>query len=263
MTVVRIAATIGGMARDDASLPGSQPEMILGPTPATDQTVEDRVTTGVAARLVDGLVTALRRLRPPPVPRASPGSLPPLRGWTEGRGRHDIVVFVYRGVSSAEVELLAGAIADELAGRVVFTSPEPGPVVGIEPTRMIETVPLDDAPEPFVLVVPGGLAWRREAERTATTEWLGGAAESARGVIGVSTGTLLLAAAGLVEGGEAAGHWLAGDLMEELGVRKSVDRVVHHRLLATASGTSAGVDAARELARAVRFSPWAAVDGGR
>ncbi|MEM9615980.1 MAG: DJ-1/PfpI family protein [Actinomycetota bacterium] len=185
-----------------------------------------------------------------------------MRSWTEGAGRHEIVVFVYRGVSSAVVEVLAGAVAAELEGHVVLTSPESGPVVGIDPARLMETVPLDEAPEPSVLVVPGGLAWRREAERAATTAWLRAAVGSARGVLAVSTGTLLLAAAGLVEGDEAAGHWLAGDLMEELGVRKSTDRVVHNRLLVTASGALAGADAARVLAGAVRFSPWARSDRG-
>ena len=203
----------------------------------------------------------LRRLRAPSIPRRAPGSLPPLTAWTEGRGRYDIVVLAYRGVSSAEVEMVAGAMAEELEARVVLASPEPGPIVAVDPARMVETVALDDAPEPFALVVPGGLAWRREAESPTTTAWLRTAVGSARGVIAISTGTLLLAAAGLIEGDEAAGHWLAGDLMEELGVRKSSDRVVHDRLLATASGALAGADAARELARAMRFSPWASTDG--
>ena len=158
--------------------------------------------------------------------------------------------------------MLAGAVAAELEGRVVLASPEPGPVVGIDPARLMETVSLDEAPEPSVLIVPGGIAWRREAERTATTTWLQAAVGAARGVLAVSTGTLLLAAAGLVEGDEAAGHWLAGELMEELGVHKSNDRVVHNRLLVTASGALAGAEAARTLAGAVRFSPWVAEGRG-
>lgn len=152
--------------------------------------------------------------------------------------------------------MVAGAMAGELEATVTLAAPEPGPVVAVDPARMVETVPLDRSPSPFALVVPGGLGWRQVADDAESMAWLREAVASARGVIGVSTGTLLLAAAGLITDDEAAGHWLAGDLMEEMGVRKSPDRVVHNRLLATASGALAGADAAADLARAMRFGPW-------
>lgn len=254
------AVTIDGMARDAIDPLGSPPRTGKVVPPAPEHLVMSSLWARAAGRLADGM----RRLRSQSPPQPAPGTLPPLRGWTEGEGRCDIVALVYRGVSSDEVEVLTGALATELEGRVVLASPEAGPVVGVEPARLVETVPLDEAPEPMVLVVPGGLAWRREAERAATIGWLRTAAASARGVLAVSTGTLLLAAAGLVEGDEAAGHWLAGDLMAELGVRKSNERVVHDRLVVTASGALAGAAAAQRLAGAVRFSPWVDPDrGGR
>lgn len=213
---------------------------------------DDAGRSGPLARLA-GFV---RRGRVPETQYA-PGALPTLRGWSEGAGRRDVVVFTYQGVSSDEVETVAGAIAREFGARVVLASPEPGPLLGVEPARMIETVPLAEAPEPYVLVVPGGLAWRREASRIEAVEWLRAAVDAARGVIAVSTGALLLAAAGLIDDDEAAGHWLAGDLMAEHGVRKSSDRVVQNRLLVTASGALAGAEAATALAQAMRFGLFA------
>jgi transcriptional regulator GlxA family with amidase domain len=73
-------------------------------------------------------------------------------------------------------------------------------------------------------------------------------------VIAVSTGSLLLATTGVLDGQDAAGHWLAGDLLAELGAEPSSDRFVHGRLVATASGALAGVDAAEALAKEMRFS---------
>ena len=194
------------------------------------------------------------RLWPPEPPRAAPGSLPPLSGWSHGTGVPVVAVLVYRGVSSSEVEMVADALARPLEATVRLVSADPGPVVAVEPARTIVAEPLAAATRPYGLVVPGGLAWRREASRAEVVGWLGEAVGAARGVIAVSTGSLLLAATGALEGQEAASHWLAGDLLSELGASPSAERVVHHRLLVTAAGALAGTEAAQRLAKEMRFS---------
>ncbi|MGI9598456.1 MAG: DJ-1/PfpI family protein [Acidimicrobiales bacterium] len=186
--------------------------------------------------------------------RLAPGSLEPLVGWSHGDGELDVAVLVYRGVSSAEVEMVGDALAAPLSATVRLVSPEPGELVAVEPARMIEAEPLAAVPRPYGLVIPGGLAWRREVERPELIEWLQGAMAAARGVIAVSTGSLLLAAMGMLDDEPAAGHWLAGDLLAEMGARPSAERFVHGRLLATASGALAGVEAAERLAKEMRFS---------
>lgn len=167
----------------------------------------------------------------------------------------EVAVLVYRGVSSAEVQLVADALARPLQASVRLVSADPGPVVAVEPARSILTEPLDAVPAPDGLVIPGGLAWKREAHRPEVAAWLREATESARGVIAVSTGSLLLAAVGKLEGREATGHWLASDLLADLGAHPSSARIVRGRLLVTASGARAGVEAAAELAQEMRFAP--------
>jgi transcriptional regulator GlxA family with amidase domain len=64
----------------------------------------------------------------------------------------------------------------------------------------------------------------------------------------VCTGSLILAAAGLLRGKRATTHWLA---REELGARGAVvsdRRVEFDGKIATAAGVSAGIDMALELA---------------
>ena len=186
--------------------------------------------------------------------RLGPRPAGPVR--TGGSGAEpEVAVLVYRGVSSTEVELVADALARPLAARVRLVSADPGPVVGVEPARAIVTEPLDAAPEPYGLVVPGGLAWKREAARPEVAAWLGHAIRSARGVLAVSTGSLLLASVGVLADREATGHWLAGDLLADLGARPSSARIVHGRLLVTATGARSGVEAAADLAKEMRFAP--------
>ena len=107
---------------------------------------------------------------------------------------------------------------------------------------------LDAVTSADVLVVPGGFATRalesdeRLLERIravdATTQW----------TTSVCTGSLLLAASGLLNGLEATTHWGAVDLLESLGATYVPRRVVIQGKLITAAGVSAGIDMALTLA---------------
>ena len=177
----------------------------------------------------------------------------PLVGWSRGASV-DVAVLVYRGVSSSEVEMVGDALATPLDATVRLVSAEPGNVVAVEPARLVVAEPLVAVPKPYGLVIPGGLGWRREAERTELISWLKAVVGDARGIIAVSTGSLLLAATGALDGREATGHWLAGDLLAEMGATPSSERVVRTRLLVTASGALAGAEAAAQLAAEMKFS---------
>lgn len=217
---------------------------------------DDQRPAALAARLRTAVASRLSRS-----PEPAPGTLPELTGWSHAPDRsvqprpRQVAILVYRGVSSSEVELVGEALARPLEAEVRLVASEPGPVVAVEPARSIWAEPLDAVTSPDALIVPGGLGWRREAARPDLADWLQQATAGARGVLAVSTGSLLLASVGLLDGQEATGHWLASDLLAGLGARPSSARVVRTHLLVTASGAWAGVDAAEELAKQIRFGP--------
>ncbi len=72
--------------------------------------------------------------------------------------------------------------------------------------------------------------------------------KQARYVTAVCTGSLLLAAAGLLQGYRATTHWLSLDLLEMLGVETVAERVVIDRNRITGSGVTAGIDFGLALA---------------
>lgn len=192
--------------------------------------------------------------------RPSPGELPPLVAWSRApdgptSSAPVVAVLVYRGVSSTEAELVADALARPLGAHVRLVSADGGPVVAVEPARRVITEPLDAVPEPYGVVIPGGLGWKLEAGRPEIAQWLPTALASARGVLAVSTGSLLLASVGHLAGREATGHWLGADLLEGMGARARSSRIVRERRLVTATGARAGVEAAADLAREMRFGP--------
>jgi len=109
---------------------------------------------------------------------------------------------------------------------------------------------LDDVPAPDVVVVPGGIGTRALLADEPTLAWLRAAHRTSRFTTSVCTGSLVLAAAGLLDGLEATTHWANTDDLRGLGARPVPRRVVEHpdRRILTAAGVSAGIDMALRLA---------------
>jgi transcriptional regulator GlxA family with amidase domain len=79
-------------------------------------------------------------------------------------------------------------------------------------------------------------------------EWLRAADQTSLWTTSVCTGSLILAAAGLLAGRRAATHWLALDQLGGLGAVPVTDRVVFDGKYVTAAGVSSGLDMALALA---------------
>ncbi|GGV03870.1 DJ-1/PfpI family protein [Streptomyces spectabilis] len=95
---------------------------------------------------------------------------------------------------------------------------------------------------PDVLVVPGGPGQSDQMENAPLLDWLRTADATSTWTTSVCTGSLALAAAGLLEGRTATSHWLALGELEKLGVRPSEERVVFDGKYVTAAGVSSGID---------------------
>lgn len=107
----------------------------------------------------------------------------------------------------------------------------------------------DETPRPDVVVVPGGIGTRVLLDDTPLLDWLRGAHPHTRFTTSVCTGSLLLAAAGLLDGLSATTHWGAVELLEHLGACYTPQRVVEHlpQRIVTAAGVSSGIDMALRL----------------
>jgi transcriptional regulator GlxA family with amidase domain len=111
---------------------------------------------------------------------------------------------------------------------------------------------LTEVPHPDILLVPGG---RGQADLMADGplhEWLRAAHERSTWTTSVCTGSLVLAAAGLLAGKRATTHWTALDELGRLGAEVVQERFVFDGKRVTAAGVSAGIDMA--LALAVRIA---------
>jgi transcriptional regulator GlxA family with amidase domain len=141
-------------------------------------------------------------------------------------------------------------VLSRLPGATVhFIAAEPGPKrTENEMLAISADLALNELTEPEVIVVPGGLGTRPLTRDETMLEWLRHAHEHSQWTTSVCTGSLLLAAAGILDGLEATTHWLAFDTLRELGVTPVSRRVVEQGKVITAAGVSAGIDMALTLA---------------
>ena len=156
-----------------------------------------------------------------------------------------VVVLAYDGVAADEaglvVEILAGSGLD-----VVIAT------VGLDPVtsfhgRVVADRSVAQLTSCRALIVPGGMGVRRAAsdkpfiaaisELAADATWLGA----------TSTGSVLLGAAGVVDGARATTHWLAGDLAADHGLTLVRESFVEHGRLLTAAGAASAPQLAFRL----------------
>jgi transcriptional regulator GlxA family with amidase domain len=146
--------------------------------------------------------------------------------------------------------------------RVFTLAREDRPVTCAKGLRVIPDETWEAAPQLDVLVYPGGRGTRRELQDEAVLDWIRGAAEGGTLVASVCTGSLVLAAAGLLDGKPATTHWQSLELLPTLGSEIEVrpdDRFVDNGNVITAAGVSAGIDMALHLVARL-YSPERARD---
>jgi transcriptional regulator GlxA family with amidase domain len=149
---------------------------------------------------------------------------------------------------------------------VRFVWHEPGPIAADSGVLLVgATHSFDETPAPDVLVVPGGFTTMEHARDGKLLDWLRQAHRTTAWTASVCSGSMILAAAGLLDGKRATSHWAAVPLLKAFGVDpvgdqrivQSGDRIV------TCAGVSAGIDlglwlagriAGEDRARAIQLS---------
>lgn len=117
------------------------------------------------------------------------------------------------------------------------------PLASNEGLILTPTVAIADCPQLDVICVPGGGMGQVEAMRdTETLEFLQQQSVKAQYVTSVCTGSLILAAAGLLQGYKAACHWAFLEQLKVLGVEAVNERVVVDRDRITGAGVTSGID---------------------
>ena len=149
----------------------------------------------------------------------------------------------------------------EVVGRlpgaeVRFVAADPGTKRTDQQLGLIADHSLSDVLSPDIIVVPGGDE-RGPAADERVLNWLRSAHETSTWTTSVCTGSLVLGAAGILEGLKATTHWFALDRLAEFGATPVSERVVEDGKVITAAGVSSGIDMGLTLAARVAGEDYA------
>jgi cyclohexyl-isocyanide hydratase len=116
------------------------------------------------------------------------------------------------------------------------------PVVAGGGMRILPDVTYETCPKLDLICVPGGAGMNPLLNDPETLDFIRDKAATARFVTSVCTGSLVLAAAGLLKGKRAACHWMSRDMLIEFGVIPDKSRVVIDGKFISGGGVTAGID---------------------
>ena len=122
------------------------------------------------------------------------------------------------------------------------------PVMSDTGLSLLPTMTLAECPPLDVLCVPGGPGQIDLMDDEEVIAFVRQQGQQAQYVTSVCTGSLVLGAAGLLNGYEATTHWMSMDQLEIFGAKPIKKRIVRDRNRITGGGVTAGIDFALYLA---------------
>ena len=161
----------------------------------------------------------------------------------------DIAIPLFEGITALDAIGPYEVLSRLPGARVRFVAVTPGPYrTDNRQLTLMADEPLSAVPHPEVLMVPGGFGTRALETPNPLLDWIRAAHETSQWTTSVCTGSMLLAAAGILKGLEATTHWMSLDRLAEYGARPTLKRVVEQGKVITAAGVSSGIDMALTLA---------------
>jgi transcriptional regulator GlxA family with amidase domain len=166
---------------------------------------------------------------------------------------HDVEVLDFCG----PFEVFAATRLDETRRReepspfeIVLVAENPGPITTSGGIIVLPTCTFKDCPPLDILLVPGGWGTRKELHNQVLLAWLRARAAQVELLTAVCTGSMLLGAAGLLNGLHATTHWRSLDWMRDSfpAVTVEYDKpVVRDGRVLTSAGIAAGIDMALKI----------------
>ncbi len=162
----------------------------------------------------------------------------------------DIAILVYEGFTALDAVGPYEVLSRLPGARTRFVATTAGPVTTDTGVLTLVAGGLEEMPRPALVVVPGGPGEVAVRAGDAALDWLRSVHPTTEWTTSVCTGSLVLGAAGLLDGVRATSHWLALEQLGRLGAIPVRERVVieEGRRIVTAAGVSAGIDMGLVLA---------------
>lgn len=125
-----------------------------------------------------------------------------------------------------------------------FVAITPGPKKTDAGLTLIADSSLSEVTKPEIVLIPGGIGSRTVLKDEKILDWIRKAHQHSQWTTSVCTGSLILAAAGILKSLKATTHWNQMERLAEFGAIPVQERVIFEGKVVTAVGVSAGIDMA-------------------
>jgi transcriptional regulator GlxA family with amidase domain len=160
----------------------------------------------------------------------------------------EISILVFDGITALDAIGPYEVLRSVPGWNVSFVGKVPGEVRSdVGSLGLIADHGLAERPTADVLLVPGGAGNRALLDDAEVLDWVREVDRGSTWTSSVCTGSLVLGAAGLLQGKRATGHWLYLDPLRAYGASPEVGRWIEDGKIITAAGVSAGIDMALHL----------------
>lgn len=157
-----------------------------------------------------------------------------------------IAFVLYPGFTALDIIGPFQVLAYMPGHEAVFVAAEAGPVTDdTGRCQLSASTSLDELTAPDVVIIGGSLSTKEPDQ--PVVQWLRRVHPTTRWTTSVCTGSIYLAAAGILDGQEATTHWAWAEQLERHDVHYTEQRVVEHGKVITAAGVSSGIDMALTL----------------
>jgi len=169
-------------------------------------------------------------------------------------GTEKIAILIYPGFTALDAIGPQHMLAGMTGASVKFIAATLDPVKTDSGYEITPQLRFDQCPAQLdLLLIPGGTLGTIQAMEDKTVlDFVAQTALKAKRIGSVCTGSLILAAAGLLKGKRATSHWQTLDLLKIAGATPVAQRIVRDQNIITGAGVTAGIDLALDLVREYR-----------
>jgi len=168
-----------------------------------------------------------------------------------------VVFLVYPNVTQLDLTGPAQVLSRLPNARVDLVWKARDPVQTDSGFALLPTATLGETESADILCVPGGFGCVDVMHDDEALDWVRRVGSSAQWVTSVCTGSLILGAAGLLQGYRATSHWAWRDYLKLFGAEPVAERVVFDRNRVSGGGVTAGIDFALALTATIAGEDYA------
>ncbi|MEO1626827.1 MAG: DJ-1/PfpI family protein [Bacteroidota bacterium] len=161
----------------------------------------------------------------------------------------DIIIYIYNGMTMLDAIGPYEVLRNVAGVNIKFVSKQKGEITADSHfVHLNSKYSIDEISKADILLIPGStIAFVREMKDEKVLDWIRQLDKTTLKTVSVCTGSLILAATGLLEGKKATSHWRPIHLLSDFGVTPTRERMVEEGKIITAAGVSAGIDMAIHL----------------